>query len=566
MSFAPPTLQLALQRHVWKKCLDRMTVKALLVRLDSAALSSGTRTLFGPVTLDVGLGERLCVTGPPASGKTLLLEVIAGRHCLSGGHRSYPEFAAWQADSALGVAPRFSMQLVSTEEQRRASTTIASFHQARWHSQFSGPDTVAAYLAAHRVFGLSEFEVPPEGLIDPLHDERRLDLMARLGIEHLLSRRLAALSNGEMRKVLLARAILARPRILLLDDPLGGIDPESRPRVLETLTKICDSTGHNPSFVTKPTAWLPAGIPLTMVIATPRPEEVSSLTTRTFELEHERDSEPSSRNQECIGHSGALPAREENLLTGIDSRKSIGPVPKAKSNQIGDLLLHMNGVSVLAGATRILSSVTFEVRAGEHWLITGPNGSGKSTLLALLLGDHPQSYVADLEVLGMRAVPGTTRVERQRQIGYLAPELALHYPPGWLVEDVVLSGFMATIGSYSEPSADERAVAHAWMHRLGLGVVRATPFGRLSEVQQRRTLLARALVRAPRLLLLDEPTQGLSQPEREAIHDLLDAVVDSSTVTLLLVSHHPEERPRCISHHLALRLGSVARVGPITTG
>ena len=146
----------------------------------------------------------------------------------------------------------------------------------------------------------------------------------------------------------------------------------------------------------------------------------------------------------------------------------------------------------------------------------------------------------------------------------MAPELALHYPPGWPVRDVVTSGFMATIGSYAEPGASERAIATRWMQRLGLDVVAETPFGRLSEAEQRRALLCRALVRTPRLLFLDEPTQGLSSIERRSVHDLLDAVVESNKVTLLLVSHHPNERPRCMSHHLALRLGGIVHNGPLT--
>jgi len=291
------------------------------------------------------------------------------------------------------------------------------------------------------------------------------------------------------------------------------------------------------------------------------------LATRTFELEGSGGSVPSKPKSESFRLNAGTPlANEDSVPSKTGLWDSVTAVPQTKnSNPTGRRLLRIEGASVEAGATRILNSITFEVHAGEHWLITGPNGSGKSTLLALLLWDHPQSYLANLEVLGLRATPGTTRFERQRGIGFMAPELAMHYPPGWPVRDVVTSGFMATIGSYAEPSGDERAIAEQWMQRLGLDVVAETPFGRLSEAEQRRALLARALVRAPRLLFLDEPTQGLSSMERRNVHDVLDAVVESNDVTLLLVSHHPEERPRCLSHHLALRLGCIVHNGPLTT-
>ncbi len=207
--------------------------------------------------------------------------------------------------------------------------------------------------------------------------------------------------------------------------------------------------------------------------------------------------------------------------------------------------------------------MSLQVQKGEHWLITGPNGSGKLTLLALLLGDHPQSYVVDLEVLGLRAQPGVPLFERQRQIGHMAPELALHYPPVWTLRDVVLSGFAASIGHFSEASPEDQRYADHWLKVLNLSDRAHVPFGNLTEAEQRRVLLARAIVRRPSLLLLDEPTQGLAQVERSWLYALLDEVVAGGELTLLLISHHPEERPRCITHHLMLQAGRVVAQGPL---
>jgi len=515
-----------------------------ILRLESATLRRGDRVLLEPVTLELVVGERLCVAGPPASGKSLLLEVMAGRHTLASGSRSYPAFAVWHADSRLGVMPRFSMQLVSTEEQRRLATQVASFHQARWHAQFSEPETVSRCLEARRVLGLNDFEVVTGALLSPDHELRKVAVTQQLGIAHLLERRVAALSNGEMRKLLIARAILARPRLLLLDDPLGGLDPDARRAVIDALAGLCESEPGAPRA--SQSAWLEPGHAMTLVIATPRPEEVAQLTTRSYILAPKGASVPPITQQ----------VDNKVLAVGADDTCP----PRAAS---GARLVKLNCATVKVPGTTILDRVSLEVRDGEHWLITGPNGSGKSTLLALLLGDHPQSYVADLEVLGARAQPGVPLFERQRRLGFMAPELAMHYPPGWTVNDVVTSGFGATIGQFREVSSVERELVERWMSRLKLTHCSNVPLGALSEAEQRRALLARALVRQPTLLLLDEPTQGLADAERHEMHDLLDATAANSATTLLVVSHHPEERPLCISHHLALKLGRVVFAGPL---
>jgi molybdate transport system ATP-binding protein len=526
-------------------------------------LSQGGRRLIEPVTLEVPIGDRICIVGPPGAGKSIILELMAGRHVLSSGHRSYPAFVSWHADSALGVAPRFAIQLVSTEEQRRVSTQFATFHQARWHSLFTEPDTVQNFLDGRRIYGITEFEVPPTGLIAADHEWRREDVLRQLKIDNLHSRRIAALSNGELRKLLLARALLARPRLLLLDDPLGGLDPAARALVTEALNHYCNSNSEH----TEPEshAWREPGEALTLVVTTPRPEELQSLISRTVEIESTRPRVPyKTQNLYPDGADISHSVTRDNPEPLGDASDSIPATAADHNSKVLSTIVKLTGASVRAGDVTILDSVTLHVYKGEHWLITGPNGSGKSTLLALLLGDHPQSYVVDLEVLGLRAQPGVPLFERKRRLSHMAPELALHYPPGWSLREVVHSGFAATIGNYAEVDSDCGSYADHWLARLDLSGRATFPFGTLTEAEQRRVLLARALVRKPSLLLLDEPTQGLAEAERHQVHDLLDEVTSTGELTLILVSHHPEERPRCITHQLALQAGRALKQGPIS--
>jgi molybdate transport system ATP-binding protein len=232
--------------------------------------------------------------------------------------------------------------------------------------------------------------------------------------------------------------------------------------------------------------------------------------------------------------------------------------PKSQST-----VLRLRDATVRSGGTPLLDCVSLEVTRGQHWLITGPNGAGKSTLLALLLGDHPQSYVVDLEVLGLRAGPGVTLRERQQRIGFMAPELASHYPIMWSVRDVVLSGLNASIGQFVTPSSTDEQLADAWLRQLGLFDEAHRTLGSLSEAQTRKVFLARAVIGDPTLLVLDEPTQGLTQSESLELLEIIDSIVGRRDLTLIIVSHHALERPRCITHHLSLHRGRVTRSAPL---
>lgn len=518
-----------------------------VVRIEDLRVSLEGREVIRPLNLQIDYGERVCIVGAPGTGKSLLLELMLGRPVPHQGDLNYPAWVELNPDATLGVAPRFAVQLLSTNEQRRIASQYASFHQARWHTSFTAPTKVASFLSPRSTYGLREFEQRPTGLEFPEHEHDCADLVKKLGIEYLLSRQLSALSNGEWRKLLLARALLARPRLLLLDDPLGGIDADSRRRVLEVLTGYfqtervfaCTAPLRPSGTAVASEACQARGV-ATLVCTTPRPDELSALTTRTLVL--------------GTAHTNVV-RKTRSVIPQLHTKQNRAQTEPASA------IVRLHDASVRSGSTTLLEHVSLEVSRGEHWMITGPNGAGKSTLLALLLGDHPQSYVVDLEVLGLRARPGVSLFERQRRIGYMAPELATHYPASWPVRDVVLSGLNASIGQFVAVTPADERVAEGWLERLDLLPASNRPLASLSEVEVRKVFLARALIRAPALLLLDEPTQGVTAAESAELLQVLDSVVERNNPTLLMVSHHAFERPRCITHHLALERGRVVACG-----
>ena len=197
------------------------------------------------------------------------------------------------------------------------------------------------------------------------------------------------------------------------------------------------------------------------------------------------------------------------------------------------------------------------MRQGEHWALLGPNGSGKTTLLSLIQGDNPQAYALDLRLFGRKSGTTQTHWHLRRQIGWLSPELHLHYPAGWSCLNVVCSGFLNTVGLYEPCSSRQRAAARNWLRWFGLAGHAGDWFGELSLGDQRLALLARAVVKKPKLLVLDEPCQGLDAAHRRSVLATVDKVIHQTRAGLIFVTHHTNEMPACISHILELKSGRI---------
>jgi molybdate transport system ATP-binding protein len=225
-------------------------------------------------------------------------------------------------------------------------------------------------------------------------------------------------------------------------------------------------------------------------------------------------------------------------------------------------LVSLRQVRVAYGESVILTDVTWTVRAGECWALQGPNGSGKTTLLSLLNGDNPQAYANDIRLFGRPRGSGESIWDLKRRIGWVAPEMQAHYAPATACREVVASGFFDSIGLYRDPTAEQQAEVARWLAGLGLAAHADQPFGALSAGEQRLVLFARALVKNPPLLVLDEPCVGLDPANRDRIVRLVDALGRQPGRALIYVTHHEEELPPAITHRLRLAQGRVVACGP----
>jgi len=483
-----------------------------LVSLQNIALRSADRLYFSDTDWDICQGEHWTILGPNGSGKSLLAGALAAQVHLARGSLTYRFGDEVVAGHDLGgtYARRGQVVLVSLAQQQGLAAKYSGYHQARWNSsESSGGPTVEDLLSHHSLFAINPFEVLPETTGESTFQQSRERAVELLGLASLLARRIKQLSSGEMRRLLLARALACGPRLLVLDDPFAGLDYAGRERLHEVLDQITGTT--------------------TVVVATGRRDDIPSCVTDVLEVDDGRVVKKTKADRV----RGRAPSAHGLCTTTVP----------AAAPPSGELLVELTSVTVRYGDAVILNDVSFALRRGEHCALLGPNGAGKSTLLSLLLADNPQAYANDIRLFGRARGTGESIWDIKSRVGWVAPELLSHYPPGWSCLDVVLSGFFASIGLFSQTGPEQVARAHESLAWLGLDTVADRPLHELSHGSQRMVLLARALVSKPDLLILDEPCQGLDAEHTLLVNRAVERVAHKMPISSIYVSHHEDELP-----------------------
>jgi iron complex transport system ATP-binding protein len=225
--------------------------------------------------------------------------------------------------------------------------------------------------------------------------------------------------------------------------------------------------------------------------------------------------------------------------------------------------LQMMGIGLRHDGREILSGVDWSVETHERWIVLGLNGSGKTTLVRIAsLYLHPSAGRVD--VLGERLGRTDVRVLRRR-IGVTSAGFADLLRTNVIAEDVVMTAKNAALEPWwHEYSEDDRSRARELLVQMRAGHVAGQAFGTLSSGERQRVLLARTLMTAPSLWLLDEPTAGLDLAGREELVDTLGSLArDPATPPMVLVTHHLEEIPAGFTHALLLRDGHILAKGSL---
>jgi molybdate transport system ATP-binding protein len=251
-------------------------------------------------------------------------------------------------------------------------------------------------------------------------------------------------------------------------------------------------------------------------------------------------------NSEALLRFHAFHYTLPSQLPEIDSANILSPL------QVGVPLIEMNSVTVRYDEKCVLNRLDWTVMPGEHWKITGPNGAGKSTLLSLVSGDNSQAYANDISLFGIRRGSGESVWDIKKRIGLVSTAFQQDYRVGVTVRIVVISGFFDSIGVYNQFSKKQQEIALEWLEMLHMDQHLDAPFRNLSYGEQRLVLLARAMVKQPDLLILDEPCQGLDDINREMVLKLIDHLGKTGRTQILYVTHHQEDFLPCITRSLEL--------------
>lgn len=406
-------------------------------------------------------------------------------------------------------------------------------------------------------------------LPDELKNLESNEIVKLCGIEKILDRGIKYMSTGEIRRTLLARALISGKKLLILSDPFAGLDVQSRKILFDFFNEIAKK---NQSGNQNQDEQVPH-----IILVTERWNEIPSAVTNVLEFSQKKVSfcgkkseyenllkfreihNKKNEKQEKTAFLGALAQTLEEtkfLRQQCYQQKNIenGQNNVAKENEI---LVEMNNVNVSWGENHVLKNLNWKLRKNEHWLVRGPNGSGKTTFLELITGDNKQVFCNDVFLFGKKRGTGESVWDIKKQLGIVSYRLHVEYRMvgGTSLQNVIVSGFRDSIGLYETASDSEIDAARKWLALGGFGGRENQMFGSLSYGEQRAVLILRSAVKCPKILILDEPCHGLDEKYRKKILQLTEEIALGGTTTLLHVTHDSTEVLPCEKHILEFHPG-----------
>ena len=469
-----------------------------------------------PVNFELCDGEHIAIVGPNGSGKTMFIDIVTGRHPIIGDGIEY--------DFSPSLKPLVSDNIKYIAFKDSYGTHDGTYYlQQRWNQHDISEDTPTAGELLEEAF-LSTGKDTTERRTLQNH------LYSLFHIGHVLDKYIILLSSGELRKLQMAKALVSRPRVLIIDNPFIGLDAEAREQLRGLLAQLC------------------ADRALQIILVLSQRGDIPDFISHVVEVKGMTVGKKMPREEFCASQDAVL----ANCFGDVSEKVASLPADTGH-HHLPDEIVGMKGVSIKYGDRTILDRLDWTVRNGEKWTVTGRNGSGKSTLMSLVCADNPQSYACDISLFGKRRGSGESIWEIKRHIGYVSPEMHRAYKKNIPAAYIVASGLKETVGLYARPSAEELAKCKWWMDVFGLEGKEETPFLKLSSGEQRLVLLARAFVKDPDLLILDEPLHGLDDTNRQRVKAIMEAFCSRKDKTLVMISHFQEEFPACIDHSLTLK-------------
>ena len=486
--------------------------KQHIIKLTDAVARNPFVRLNEPASALFSAGEHIAIVAPNGAGKSLFVDLLTGKFLLREGSLEY-DFRPSDTNYA------YKNIKYITFRDTYGTSDFYYCYQMRWNQteQDDVPE-VGDFLNSI-----------PEG-------DTRDKLFRMFEIEPMLAKKVVHLSSGELRKMELVHNLSLSPRVLIMDNPFIGLDASTRRQLFLLLEELSRSAS------------------LQIVLVLSMMEDVPDFITHVIPVADGVVGEKQTLAQYRDAFAKLDAERvvaDEALFASIEQR--IAELPYKNVNYLSEEIIRFNNVNIRYGERVILKDLNWTVRRGDVWALCGENGSGKSTLLSLVCADNPQAYACDISLFGRKRGTGESIWEIKKHIGYVSPEMHRAYMKDMPAIEIVASGLHDTVGLYRRPHPDQMAGCEWWMDIFGVSHCKDKSFMQLSSGEQRLCLLARAFVKDPELLILDEPLHGLDTFNRRRVKRIIEAFCRRSDKTLIMVTHYDSELPTTVTDTIVLK-------------
>jgi molybdate transport system ATP-binding protein len=341
-----------------------------------------------------------------------------------------------------------------------------------------------------------------QALID---EERRHDKYA---VTTSTNNSVESMSSGEQKIAVLNHLLKQQPEYIILDDWSNNLDPENTLLLRQELIQAAINTLFIQLFY--------------------RSEDLLPFIGEVFIFSKENIFERKSISDFYTPKGISISHHFTNL-----------PFISSQKKKLTEPLVLLKKVSVKYGDRPILNNINWTIMPGEFWQLKGSNGSGKTTLISMIIGDNPKAYGQDMYLFGYKKGNGESVWDIKKHIGYFYPAITLFFSRNETIENMLISGFIDSIGLYQTPTSMQQLIAKEWLQLLGEDY-QHKKFNELTEGQKRIVLVVRAIIKYPPLLILDEPTAGLDEANTALFISLINTIAATKEMAIIYISHRQE--------------------------
>lgn len=474
--------------------------------------------IFQHTNFCIKKGDHIYVAGNNGAGKTSLLKGISKQYPLYSGILKFPHF-----DQLKVINPTLSFNsylcFVDFNLHHYLPNYLEKFYQQRYHScELEEFPNVFDFLYNERNIFI---EKPIENI---LLKQKIGTFLSLFNLEPLKNESVIELSNGENKKLLIIKALLKDPEILILDNPYLGLDA-SGVLTMESIFKTLDSLGKTIILSNADNCYSPI-----------------FKTRWTVNKQKIIESTLNTKNNYS----------KPNFLYDF----------KQENIENHEILFKIVNGNITYGDKIIFKNINWTIKTSEKWILKGKNGSGKSSLLGLIFADHPQAYKNEIYLFGKKRGTGESIWDIKAKIGYLSPELYLHFLKPYTCLEIVASGineYKPIDRNYSEEEIEK---TNKLLQFFNLEKKVNSSFLNISFGEQRLVLLLRAIIKQPKLLILDEPFQGIDEENQNLAMDLLNGYFqENKSSSMVLITHQNDFEWKIINREIELKNGNIQYIG-----